>query len=249
MIFGVADGIGAKLAEMEGGEADMKIALLRRRPRTVVPLKPHLHPAEAPLRKSYLLTGKDTWRVKGWEDWSQQSPAQRAQKIFGDFVLTIYGAVIGTSSASPETKEDGKKRRWDQVPRELKSAIRRLHENLGHATNPDMLRALRIHRASAAAIQAVRAFTCEECLRIKRPAIPRPSKLPSVDEFGVVIGFDTFSEKDAGGAEWQFLNIVCLGSSFQVVALLGDALKIPSATEVLEAYELSWGVWAGEPEV
>ena len=73
--------------------------------------------------------------------------------------------------------------------------------------------------------------------------------LPTVDEFGVVIGFDTFSEKDASGAEWQFLNIVCLGSSFQVVALLGDALKIPSASEVLEAYALCWGVWAGGPEV
>ena len=63
------------------------------------------------------------------------------------------------------------------------------------------------------------------------------------------MGFDTFAEKDSDEAEWQFLNIVCLGSSFQVVVLLGETNKIASSTAILEAYELAWASWAGEPEV
>ena len=60
-----------------------------------------------------------------------------------------------------------------------------------------------------------------------------------------MIGFDTFAEKDAYGAEWQFLNIVCLGSSFQVVILLGETNKIASSATILESYELAWASWAG----
>ena len=101
-----------------------------------------------------------------------------------------------------------------------------------------MLRALRIHRASQSATQATRHFERDECKRTKRPDLPRPRKLPTVAEFGVVIGFDTFSETDVDGAGWQFLNIVCLGSSFQVVALLGHALKMPASADILDTYEL-----------
>ena len=65
----------------------------------------------------------------------------------------------------------------------------------------------------------------------------KPSKLPTVDEFNVVVGFDTFSEKDADQAEWQFLNILCLGCSFQVVALLGEVHKMTGSATVLGTYE------------
>jgi len=79
--------------------------------------------------------------------------------------------------------------------------------------------------------------------------LARPSKLPTVDEFNVVVGFNTFSEKDADQAEWQFLNILCLGCSYQVVVLLGEVHKVASSTTVLESCQLAWASWAGEPEV
>jgi hypothetical protein len=100
-------------------------------------------------------------------------------------------------------------------------------------------------------MKAARLHRRAVCARIRRPALARPSALPKVDEFNVSIGFDTFSEKDSDsdGAEWQWLNILCCGSSFQVCCLLDETNKNPTSSATLEAYELSWGNWAGEPEV
>ena len=73
--------------------------------------------------------------------------------------------------------------------------------------------------------------------------------MPQSADVNVVVGFDTFSEKDADQAEWQFLNIVCLGCSYQVVVLLGEVHKMASSATILEHYQLAWASWAGEPEV
>ena len=85
----------------------------------------------------------------------QQSPQQRVMKLGGsDLSLMLYGAHLGTEAADGgERNESERQQRWDQVPRELKAAVRRLHENLGHATTTEMLRALRISRASTDAVR------------------------------------------------------------------------------------------------
>ena len=68
------------------------------------------------------------------------------------------------------------------LPRELKLAIKRVHENLGHASQAAMLRALRIAKASETAVKACRLFRCPACPRLLEPKHPRPSKLPFVNE-------------------------------------------------------------------
>ena len=107
--------------------------------------------------------------------------------------------------------------------------------NLGHARLPDMLRALRISKASEVALKACRLFRCSSCPRLLEPKIPRPSRLPQVDEFNVVVGLDVFSEKDASGGEWTWLNVVDEGTGFQVCTLLGETFRNPTSQEVLQA--------------
>eukprot|EP00959_Pyramimonas_sp_CCMP1952_P436448 9139233-Pyramimonas_sp.AAC.1 len=205
--------------------------MIRRNPRSLLAVVPHLHASQAPMRTAYARSERGVWSELGWEDWTNLSPQQRVMKIAGaDLLIMVYGAQIGEAEDGEQDKETMRKQRWDQLPRDLKVAIRRLHENLGHAPKIEMLRALRISRASEAAIKACRLFSCEHCERTRRPLLAKPSKLPSVDEFNVVVGFDTFAEKDADQAEWQFLNIVCLGCSFQVVALLGEVHKMTGST-------------------
>ena len=75
-----------------------------------------------------------------------------------------------------------------------------------------MLRALRISRASETAIKACRLFRCPDCPRLGEPKQPRPSKLPMVDEFNVQIGLDIFSEKDAKGHTYTWLNVFDQGT-------------------------------------
>lgn len=170
--------------------------------------------------------------------------------------MTLFGAELGEGIEDLEVPEEGgerpvdkkerdRERQWQALPRELKLAIRRIHCNLGHARLPDMLRALRVSRASEVAIKACRLFRCKECPRLLEPKIPRPSKLPIVDEFGVMVGMDVFEEKDSNGENWSWLNIVDQGTGFQVCCLLQS--KMPTSQEILEAFETSWANWAGMP--
>ena len=83
-----------------------------------------------------------------------------------------------------------------------------------------MLRALRVSRASEVALKACRLFRCKECPRLLEPKHPRPSRLPQVGEFNVVVGLDVLSEKDSNVDEWTWLNVVDEGTGFQVCCLL-----------------------------
>ncbi|CAK0892878.1 unnamed protein product [Prorocentrum cordatum] len=198
----------AQIGKLEETNATVKLLMIRRSPRALLAVQPHLHASQAPLRTAYARSERGMWQELGWEDWASLSPQQRAMKIAGaDVLIMVYGAQIGEAEGEEKDEETTRQQRWDQLPRELKMAIRRLHENLGHASKVEMLRALRISRASEAAI------------------------------------------KDADQAESQFLNVICLGRSFQVVALLGEIREMASSSTILETYELCWASWAGEPEV
>lgn len=120
--------------------------------------------------------------------------------------------------------------------------------NLGHARLPDMLRALRISRASEAAIRACKLFRRAECPRLMEPKIPRPSKLPVVDEFGVLVGLDVFEAKDADATSWIWLNILDIATTFQLAALLERAQRNLISADTAQAIQSHWVVRAGLPE-
>merc|ERR1712194_401754 len=93
----------------------------------------------------------------------------------------------------------GRQRRWRLVPRETKKAIERLCTNLGHPPTAALVRALKMGNATEAAINAARLYKSEASRRVQRPALPRPSQLPRVDEFNVMLAMDCFENKDADG--------------------------------------------------
>ena len=115
----------------------------------------------------------------------------------------VFGAVEAVVEGSPEaeTQERGRsierRRRWDAIPRDLKASIARVHQNLGHPDLAVLLRSMRITKASSSALRAARLFQCPDCPNRGRPKIPKPSKLPTVDEFNVILGMDCFAEKCA----------------------------------------------------
>ena len=148
-----------------------------------------------------------------FEQWAGLSPAAQVRPIAAQgrlLYVAIFGTELGAEQGEPEgddgdrgrRREEQRDRKWQALPRELKLAIKRVHVNLGHASMPAMLRALRIARASETAVKACRLFRCPECPRLLEPKRPRPSKLPITDEFNVMIGMDVFQEKDAQGQAW-----------------------------------------------
>ena len=97
-------------------------------------------------------------------------------------------------------------------------------------------------------MKAARLFKCDVCRRVQRPRIPKPSQLPRVDEFNIVLAMDCFEHKDSDGNSYEFLGVICCGTNFHVVCLLEDVQKNPKASEVRKYYELCWTSWAGQPE-
>ena len=70
-----------------------------------------------------------------------------------------------------------------------------------------------------------------------------PTKLPGPRDFNDLAGVDWFTLGDIHGNTKQFINTVCLGSSYHIVAeVLSNR---PDA--VLDAFLSSWVSWAGVP--
>ncbi|CAE7257927.1 ANKRD17 [Symbiodinium sp. CCMP2592] len=203
--------------------------LQRKRDASIKKPQPHAGPHDVPLRRSYLLLEDGTCLNTGCEMWTNLSPAAQVRPLVAQgrrIYVALFGKPPGDGGdetpRGPEAggREAERKRQWDNLPRELKLAIQR----------------------------ACRLFQCPECLRLKAPKKQRPSKLPIADEFNVAIGIDVFQEKDSQGDQWSFLNVLCQGTTFQVVAVLPDTHANPTAAVVLETFLTQWVNWAGYPE-
>ena len=243
--------VGQRLQTFVGASYVVRIAIGKKNAKRLMMPEPHMHRAEAPLR-SALMIHKQEYLHLPWEEYQTLSVAQRTRPIPEAKVLVLIFAIVHSEQPEEDDKQDVAERtriaRWNSSPRELRMAIRHVHENLGHPRKPELLRALKIGRASPLAVSVARLFKCDECDRIRRPDIPVPSGLPKCDEFNVLVGFDCFEEKDADGTMWTWLAILCMGSTFMVCVLLAETHKNPTGEIVLEAYELSWENWAGLPE-
>ena len=202
--------LGKAWVSLEGGSADVSLILCSTVARRLKKPQPHAGPHDVRLRRSYLLLDDGTVLATDWESWGTMSPASQVRPLVAPqrrLYLVLFGKEIGEEDAGEEPdqlqqREEARERKWQALPRELKLAIKRVHENLGHASQPALLRALRIARASEVAIKAARLFRCPECPRLREPRHPRPSKLPIANEFDIMIGIDIFNVKDSAGESW-----------------------------------------------
>ena len=250
--------LGQDWLAFESANAEIQVVLASANAKKLRKAQPFASPAEAPLRKSNLLLRNKTCLSTAWEEWHQLAPASQVRPLVAadrQLCVILFGKPLGEDvqgdPADPRATERERLReeRWNSLPRELKLALRRVHVNLGHATVPQMLKAMRVSRASEVAIRACRLFKCKDCPRVQEPKRPRPSKLPLTEEFNVHIGLDVFQARDADGHGWSWLSILCQGTTFQVCILLADTHANPTSSAVLESFELGWTSWAGFPEV
>ena len=83
------------------------------------------------------------------------------------------------------------------VPKVIQPALGRLHQNLGHPSNSDLTRHLRLAGADEAVIQGCKRLRCEVCSRSRGPAPPRPASLPTLLDFNQLVSVDVFSSLTA----------------------------------------------------
>ncbi|CAK0890787.1 unnamed protein product, partial [Prorocentrum cordatum] len=128
-------------------------------------------------------------------------------------------------------------------PAEL-AMLKKLHVNMGHPSNEDLGRSLRLKGAKSATVQAVKGLICGVCRSQQRPSARRPAHLHFVQDFEDDVGFDCFELKDVDGKSYWYFNIVDLATTFHVATLIGRH----TSQEFAAAFERCWTSWAGVPD-
>ncbi|CAE7239464.1 RE2, partial [Symbiodinium sp. KB8] len=118
-----------------------------------------------------------------------------------------------------------------KVRPEVASALRRLHQNLGHPDAHDLARHLRLAGADQSVIDAAKGLRCMTCERNQRGGTAKPSAMPTILEFNQVVGVDAFSVVDSSGTRYEMLSAVDHGTGFHLVAeLKGHTAQIMEKT-------------------
>ena len=133
----------------------------------------------------------------------------------------------------------------EEGSKSIRDAISKLHRNLGHPPNHDLVRILKHAQASDEAIKAAREFSCPACQSRSKPHVPLPAQPDRVVDFNKVIGIDV---KHLPGwkpnQKIKSLNVVDQASGFQRVIPFFEAETSNLLRSLLESH---WISWAGPP--
>lgn len=109
-----------KIAELERVQKDaieVLMTLVSRRPTCLGVPQPHLHSADAPLRRDYLRRVED-YGSMDWEDWRQLGPRLRRRPVpaGGVMLITVFGRQAKDDPADGELVGPAKARRSASQP-------------------------------------------------------------------------------------------------------------------------------------
>ena len=155
---------------------------------------------------------------------------------------------------NPDTEPTGVKLHDEnirfEVPRgrkleaEVRSALRKLHCNLGHPQPRDFERFLRLGGARQEIVEASHWLRCTTCEHSKRPkAHRRVSIPPNQCVFGDEVALDCFHIHDSRQKGYWFLSVVDRATSFHMVGFLQDH----SPQNLQKVFDDVWCKWAGVP--
>ena len=92
----------------------------------------------------------------------------------------------------------------------------KMHDNMGHPSNEDFARILKLGSVKSEVWKWVRHnFECEHCKATKLPRAKRPTAVPRTYAFNHIIGADLVVIKNLDGHPQNWLNVLCWGTSYQ----------------------------------
>ena len=131
-------------------------------------------------------------------------------------------------------------------PEKLKAVLHRLHKNLGHPSNHDLVRILRHGQASEAAIKLAKDLSCDFCIARQAPTVANPGQAHRVLEFNQRVGLDVkYLPGWKPNQKISALNIVDYASSYQ---LMVPFFETETASVLRKLYLEKWVNWAGPPK-
>ena len=107
---------------------------------------------------------------------------------------------------------------WKPLTANEKRVIQNIHNNCGHPSRQEFLRALRLSRARSEVLNYVRQeFECPACAAKRHLPKPRmPAALPGTFRFNETLGVDLFEIESPDGTKITFCNMVCWSTLYQL---------------------------------
>ena len=129
----------------------------------------------------------------------------------------------------------------------LLTALRRLHVNLGHPSNHDLVRILQHSKAKEEVVVMARSFECSICRNHQQPQASLPAKASRCMEFNSRVGMDVkYLPGWRPNQRVPCVSIIDYGSSLHVMTPIFQRETAELLKGVLRD---SWLLWAGAPEV
>ena len=131
-----------------------------------------------------------------------------------------------------------------QLNGEIRRGIAKAHCNLGHPSQSDLARFMKLGGAKQEAIEAVGWLRCITCAHSRKPSTHRVSSIPPCQViFGDEVQLDCICVHDAGKEAHWFLSVLDRATSYHMLEMLRDH----SPAELQRAFDRSWMKWAGPP--
>ena len=128
---------------------------------------------------------------------------------------------------------------------QAKVELRKLHNNLGHPTNRDLVRILKNAGGSDQAVRLASEFRCDVCHNRQRPAPCLPASAHQLVDFNHRVGLDV--KRVVGWQENQTvpcLNVVDYASGYQ---LMFPFYEVETGELLRDLFMRGWQQWAGAP--
>ena len=93
----------------------------------------------------------------------------------------------------------------EDVSAVARSALKRMHQNIGHPPKKVLVRWLAQKGTSAASLIGATALRCESCLRVQKPAAPRVAAMVAARRFGDRLIIDIFHLPIVTGQMFDYL--------------------------------------------
>ena len=143
--------------------------------------------------------------------------------------------------------EAERRQQWRKLPARVRIAVRRLHRQFGHVPRQTMIHLLRAARVRSEFIDAVKLHRCPTCEETSHKRPTHKTALPYNYSFNHSLGIDVFEVVDMSGSKFQVLNMVDLGTTFQLCEVVRTGGGQPSSNECLKALQKRWFSWCGHP--
>ena len=140
-----------------------------------------------------------------------------------------WDSVLAVTSLSEKTDE------------ELLPIIKKLHQNLGHPPNHDLIRVLKHGQASEQALRLAKDFSCDFCKTQCRPSVPLPAQPRRISEVNQLVGLDIKYLKGwRPNQKVKALNLVDYASGYQRVIPFFEQETAQLIRKMLEEHWISW---------